>query len=96
MHLQRKWLASSYRVYPRTDGEVRTDDLVDALAGACFNAIASMVRRLPKSSVVNTGVTPSSGQRMWNSMSGPIGFGTGQEVSRKLESINSWPAWKRR
>ena len=96
LNLQRKWLASSYRVYPRKDGDVRTDDVLDALAGACYNAIASMTTKLPKSSVVNTGMAPTSNQRMWNSMSGPIGFGTGQEVSRRLENIKSWPAWKRR
>jgi ABC-type amino acid transport system permease subunit len=38
-NLQRKWLNSGYKVYPKRDGDVTTDDIVDALAGACYNCI---------------------------------------------------------
>lgn len=71
LNLQRKFMPSGYRIYPKTEGEVRTDDCVDALAGACFNALKVEATRLPQSKLVNMGLTPSSGNNaVWRSMQG--------------------------
>jgi len=82
-------------VFPKKEGETSTDDIVDSIAGACYNAISFAIKRLPNGQLVNTGSSPSSNNMQWNSMSGPMGFGTGQQVSNRLERINSWPNSKR-
>ena len=96
--LQKRPTASGgFRVYPKRDSDVNTDDLVTSLAGACYGAIQASVDRFPNAKIVDTGAMGgSSGQRLWQSMSGPIGYGTGQQVSHALEKIHSWPNWKRR
>lgn len=71
MHLQRKFMAQGYRIYPKTEGGCKTDDVCDALAGACFNAMRMDAKRLPQSALVNMGTSP--GQNMpsqWHSMQG--------------------------
>jgi len=95
LNLQRKPTPRGYKKEPSKTGTVKTDDLVDAIAGACFMAIQSQFNRLPKGNLVDTGTMTSSGARVWNSMSGPMGYGTGQQVSKRLERINSWPNSKR-
>ena len=96
-NLQRKFLPpSGYSVFPKKEGEVSTDDIVDALAGACYNAISFSVKKLPNGQVIDMGSMNNVNNRMWNSMSGPMGYGTGQQVSQKLERLNSWPNSQRR
>lgn len=96
VHLQCKRRDFGFRIYHKEEGECVTDDVVDCLAGACFLSIAADVNKLPSGRLVNTGVVPTSNQRVWRSMQGvPYGYGTGQQVSRALERINSWPNWKR-
>lgn len=71
-HLQRKYIGSGgYKVFPKRDGEVRTDDCVDALAGACFNAHGDDRRQLAPSSTIHFGGSKTT-ERQWQSMSGPI------------------------
>lgn len=95
-NLQRRWTApTGYSVHPKKEGDVITDDVCDAVAGAVYNAIASMTQHLPKAKVIEAPQSPSSGARQWNSMSGPMGYGTGQSVSQNLENHNSWPNYKR-
>jgi hypothetical protein len=95
IHLQKKAQPIGYRVLPKADGEVRTDDCCDAVAGACFLAVASHLHKLPKSMLVNMG-NPVSNARVWRSMSGaPMGYGTGEQVSRRLEQRASWPDRRR-
>jgi phage terminase large subunit-like protein len=65
LNLQRKFMPSGYRIYPKAEGEVRTDDCVDALAGACFNALKVEATRLPQSKLVNMRLTPSTGNNVW-------------------------------
>lgn len=91
LHLQRKYLNSGYRIYPKAEGEVRTDDGMDALAAACYNALSTETNRLPMSKLAYTGVTPQSSERMWRSMSGPYGYGTGTAVWNKLSQNQSYP-----
>jgi len=96
-NLQRKFMPpSGYSVFPKKEGEVSTDDVCDALAGASYNAISFAVKKLPNGQVIDMGLTSSSNNRMWNSMSGPLGYGTGAQVSQRLERLHSWPDSKRR
>jgi hypothetical protein len=37
------------------------------------------------------GLQGMSNKRTWNSMSGPMGYGTGQQVSDRLSKRNSFP-----
>lgn len=86
LHLQRKYMNQGYRIYPKSEGEVRTDDCCDALAGACFNTMKTEAQRLPMSKLVNMGVVPSASGHMWRSMQGtPMGYGSGQSVAANLE-----------
>ncbi len=93
--LQRKYTPVGYKVFASPTGDTRTDDVADALAGACYMATESMTNKLPASRLVNMGTSPSGNSMQWNSMSGPIGFGTGQQVSSNLEKRNSWPNSRR-
>jgi len=68
----------------------------DALAGACYNVINMTANSFPRGKLVNIGVSPMSNSRMWRSMSGQLGYGTGQQVSAALERIRSWPDSQRR
>ena len=79
---------AGYKVYPKRDGDVYTDDILDALAGACYSAMQVSSVKLPYGKLINTGVTPTSNSRMWQSMSGPMGFGTGGQVANRLEKRN--------
>ena len=87
MNLQRKFMAQGYRIYPKTEGECKTDDTCDALAAACFNALKTESARLPQAKLVSMGITPSSNSITWNSMQGvPYGHGTGAQVSNWLSN----------
>jgi hypothetical protein len=86
LNLQRKYVNQGFMVYPRHDGDVRSDDLVDALAGACYNALHNGIIRLPGSRVVEMSSTPSGNDITWMSMQGvPYGHGSGQAVARNME-----------
>jgi hypothetical protein len=88
-NLQRKFLhPSGWKVYPKREGEINTDDLVDALAGATYNAIKSSVQHLPTGRLVTVG--NSTNNITWKSMSGPIGTGNGQQVAKALEMRQAW------
>lgn len=96
IHLQRKYDANGFKIYPKTEEDVaNTDDVVDALAGAIFNTISTDVNRLPSGRMVATGSTPSANDQVWQGMQGPIGVGPGQAVSNWYEKRNSWPMRKR-
>jgi len=47
LYLQRKFTPNGYRVFAKKDGLVRTDDSVDALAGACYACVQENTDRLP-------------------------------------------------
>jgi len=97
LNIQRKPLGSNgYRIFPRREGDVTTDDLVDSLAGACYNSINVFANRLPKAKLVNTGICGQSNQIQWNSMSGPLGFGSGEQVAKRLENRSRLPQYPRR
>ncbi|MFA5600096.1 MAG: hypothetical protein WDA06_05805 [Phenylobacterium sp.] len=94
INLQRKFMPNGYRVYPNKASEIKTDDVVDCVAGATYGAIINNVANLPRGKLVQFG-NPSSNQHLWQSMQGPIGYGTGQSVTKALESKSSWPGYKR-
>jgi hypothetical protein len=96
IELQRKFTASGFKILPRQDGDgVKSDDVVDCLAGASYVAIDQQVNRLPSSRTVEFG-NSSANQIIWRNMQGGIyGVGTGQQVSQQLEKRASWPRYKR-
>lgn len=95
LNLQRRPTPHGYKKEPSKTGTVKSDDLVDSLAGAAYMAIQSQFNGLPKGNLVDTGTMTSTGTRLWQSMSGPLGYGTGPQVAKRLERINSWPNYKR-
>jgi len=87
LYLQRKYMPTGYRVFAKRDGTVRTDDLVDALAGACFSTFKQDESRLPQGRLARLSVTMGADQTMWRSMQGiPYGVGSGQRVAKDMRS----------
>lgn len=90
-NIQRKWLHSGYKVYPKRDGDITTDDIVDALAGACYNCIEKEVDRLPQGKLISLPVN-NDNNIVWRSMQGiPYGVGSGGKVANDLEKRASYP-----
>ena len=90
-NLQRKDTYQGWKVFPSKDAEVKTDDLCDALAAAVFQCRHSMIEAMPQGVLVDTGNMGPSGKRMWQGPQGPIGYGSGTQITRARENINSWP-----
>jgi hypothetical protein len=93
VNLQRKYGARNYKVFPNPEGDCHTDDIIDALAGACAGAVFHTNDRLPRGKLINA-PQGSSGDNniVWRSMQGtPYGIGPGQAVARALEKRASWP-----
>jgi hypothetical protein len=93
-NLQKKYTGGTgFKVYPKSDAEIATDDIVDALAGACYSAITAEKSMLTSGRLVslpqsfNNPLAPG-GRRMWQGMSGPMGYGTGAEITRHLNREN--------
>jgi hypothetical protein len=72
VNLQRRYMNNGYRVYPKRDGECRTDDYMDCLAGACYIARQTEYNKLPRSQIVNTGTAGGTNQynHNWQTMQG--------------------------
>lgn len=86
LSLQKKPVARGFKIFPKkTDVGQFTDDIVDALAGACYSCITASIQSLPNSRLVNTGYAPSGNQRMWQGMQGPMGYGTGFQVTKMID-----------
>lgn len=87
LYLQRKYMPTGYRVFAKRDGTIRTDDLVDALAGACFATSEQDESRLPQGRLARLSVTMGTDQTVWRSMQGvPYGVGSGQRVAKDMRS----------
>ena len=85
--LQRKIIPTGYRIGPRRDGDgCKTDDVCDAVAGACYAVMNQRATALPQGRLARMGVAPQNNQITWQSMQGPIGFGTGKQVAEALEA----------
>ncbi|MAG28504.1 hypothetical protein CMI47_23495, partial [Candidatus Pacearchaeota archaeon] len=83
LYLQRRYLPTGYRVFAKKDGLVRTDDLVDSLAGSAYMSIEEESNGLPKGKLVRFDVY-SNNNMVWNGMQGPLGMGPGSRVSNEL------------
>ena len=96
-HLQRKYTGDKgYKIYPRKTGDVTSDDVCDALAGACYNAINAHANRLPMGRLVDTGSYNQSNSTVWRSMQGtPYGVGSGASVARQMEQRSQIPGYRR-
>jgi len=85
INLQRKWVGNSYKVMPKIDADCNTDDIVDALAGACYNIRQLATRGLPQGRLVSMPVSPQGSNTVWRSMQGiPYGYGSGQQVAKNM------------
>ena len=87
-NLQRKDTYQGWKVFPSKEAEVKTDDLADALAAAVYQCRHSMIESIPQGVLVNTN---SGGNRVWQGPQGPIGYGSGEQITKMRENINSWP-----
>lgn len=93
INLQRKYMPRGFKIYPLEDAlGKKTDDVVDALAGAIGSCTTRNVHKLPKGKLVNLPQASSSeANRVWRSPSGVMGVGPGQHVQRQLERRASYP-----
>ena len=70
--LKRIYSSTGFKIQPNPEAQKTTDDLVDALAGACGVAIENIFSGYPHSAVVNMPHSPQSGVKTdWH-----IGSGT--------------------
>lgn len=97
IEIQRRFTATGFKVLPKKDGDgVKSDDILDCLAGACYTAVEKQYTKLPCSKTVEFGnVASNENNIVWRNSSGVLGVGSGQQVSKMLENINSWPNRKR-
>jgi hypothetical protein len=94
--LQRKFTPVGFKVFPKKEGDgVKSDDICDALAGACYGAIGARINRLPRGKTVETGISPQANNTVWRNMQGGAFYGPGQQVTNQLEKRASWPSYKR-
>ena len=94
--LQRKFVPNGFRVSPKKEGDgVKSDDIVDCIAGACYSVIEKSISKLPRSRVVETGSSPMATNMVWKNMQGGAYLGTGQQVTNQLEQRASWPHYRR-
>jgi len=82
IELQRKFTPTGFKVLPKQDGDgMKSDDIVDCLAGACYVAIEKQMTRLPYAKLVSLG-NPSGGDTVWRNMQGGVyGVGGGKQVA---------------
>jgi hypothetical protein len=86
-NLQRKWTENGYKVMAKKGSDIDTDDMCDALAAACFNAVESGTSSLPQGKLISMPVSPNGGNQVWRSMQGtPYGYGTGQQVADQMRN----------
>jgi len=86
INLEKKYLVTGgYRVQPKVDGDITTDDIVDALAGAVFNTQDRVMRKLPQGKLVSTPV--STQQTVFKQMQGPI---PDQSVGKMSPGLQRW------
>jgi intein/homing endonuclease len=89
IELQRKFTPTGFKIMPKKDGDgVKSDDICDALAGACYVAIEKQISKLPQSKLVEFG--GQGNNVVWRNMQGGVyGVGSGGQVARSLERRSS-------
>lgn len=71
LNLQRRFDNTGFSVYHKKDGDgCKSDDVVDALAGAVYLAVEEDTNKFPKSQLVRMPI--SINRQSWNSMQGEI------------------------
>ena len=89
IELQRKFTANGFKIMPKTDGDgVKSDDIVDCVAGAAYIAIEKQVNRLPNLMLVECG-NPGIGGQVWKRGNSIMGVGSGPKVARDFEQRNN-------
>jgi hypothetical protein len=95
IELQRKFTPTGFKVQPKQDGDgVKSDDIVDCIAGAAYMAIESQTKSLPQAKLVSLGNPQTSSNMVaWRNMQGGLyGVGTGQQVAKSMEKrTHAWP-----
>ena len=93
LELQRKFTPTGFKVLPKQEGDgVKSDDIVDCIAGACYQAVERQMSKLPSAKLANLG-NPGGNQIIWRNMQGGIyGVGGGQQVASSLERRST--LWK--
>lgn len=89
-NLQRKDTYQGWKVFPNKDAEIKTDDLADALAASVYQCRHSMIEAMPQGVLVNA-QTHGQNNMVWQGPQGPLGTGSGQQITKNRENINSWP-----
>ena len=70
LYLQRRYTPTGYRVFAKKDGLVKTDDVVDALAGAAYACMHETFERLPQGLLVRMGVNSMTDGVVFRGMQG--------------------------
>ncbi len=70
LYLQRRYTATGYKVFAKKDGLVKTDDVVDALAGASYACLNEGSTRLPQGRLARMSVTPFGDGVVFRGMQG--------------------------
>lgn len=86
VELQRKFTSSGFKVGPKTDGDgAKTDDIIDCVAGACYQAAEQQSNKLPSAKLANLG-NPGGNNISWRNMQGGVyGVGSGGQVANSME-----------
>lgn len=70
-NLQKRVTEKGYKVIPKSSGDIKTNDIVDCLAGACFQALNKQVNELPTGRIIHTPYGKSNmSNTTFNSMQG--------------------------
>lgn len=86
LNLQRIFTNSGFSIKFNSDCETPSDDIIDSVAGAVFMSAGIQRTKLPTGNTVEFNPHSNSNQRQWKSMSGSLGFGTGQQIMKNLQS----------
>ena len=70
LYLQRRYTPTGYRVFAKRDGLVKTDDIVDALAGSVYSCMNDMNSKLPQGKLVRFNVNSMSDGIVFRGMQG--------------------------
>lgn len=72
MYLQRRYGPTGYRVFAKKDGLVKTDDVVDALAGAAYSCMHETNNKLPRGRLTKFSVNTIGDGFVFRGMQGQV------------------------
>lgn len=85
-NIQRKDGWQGWSIHANKNCQVKTDDLIDCLAGAVYQCVNSIQQSYPKSQTVNFNPNSNLKQHIWQGMQGPMGK-TGQINQMQLRNM---------